>query len=197
MPSSLIDVLSRHREDTDLLHLPDELSELAVLSEVLDQLPDPRRVRGRRYRLGSLLALCLLAVLGGATTLARIARYAIDTAPEVRARIGLRRPPRASTLGRLLSRLDVNVDEVKHQAQVQRRQVNPFLTSTIRPINDRNVMIQPANRSDRGDARSTGPGTTVSKMSYTRSAACRTLVPIASPTGSIKPKITRLTALTP
>ncbi|MGP4009100.1 ISAs1 family transposase [Streptomyces sp. 4N124] len=37
---------------------------------------------------------------------AGIARYAIDTSPEARARIGLRRPPRATTLGRLLSRLD-------------------------------------------------------------------------------------------
>jgi Transposase len=106
VPSSLIDVLQRHREDADLLHLSAELPELAALSEVLDRLPDPRRVRGRRYRLGSLLALCLLAVLGGATTLAGIARYAIDTSPEARARIGLRRPPRATTLGRLLSRLD-------------------------------------------------------------------------------------------
>ncbi|EGX55397.1 transposase [Streptomyces zinciresistens K42] len=106
MPSSLIDVLQRHREDADLLHLPAELSELAALSEVLDRLPDPRRVRGRRYRLGSLLTLCLLAVLGGATTLAGIARYAIDTSPEARARIGLRRPPRATTPGRLLSRPD-------------------------------------------------------------------------------------------
>jgi hypothetical protein len=101
VPSSLIDVLQRHREDADPLHLPAELSELTALSQVLDRLPDPRRVRGRRYRLGSLLALCLLAVLGGATTLAGIARYAVDTAPEVRARIGLRRPPRATTLGRL------------------------------------------------------------------------------------------------
>ncbi|WP_327579015.1 ISAs1 family transposase [Streptomyces sp. NBC_00145] len=106
MPSSLIDVLQRHREDADLLHVSAELAELAALSEVLDQLPDPRRVRGRRYRLGSLLALCLLAVLGGATTLAGIASYAIDAPPEARARIGLHRPPRATTLGRLLSRLD-------------------------------------------------------------------------------------------
>lgn len=106
MPSSLINVLQRHREDADLAHLAPEQSELATLAEVLDRLPDPRRVRGRRYRLGSLLALCLLAVLGGATTLAGIARYAIDTSPEARARIGLRRPPRATTLGRLLSRLN-------------------------------------------------------------------------------------------
>ncbi|WP_181009442.1 transposase family protein [Streptomyces sp. SM11] len=68
----------------------------------MDRLPDPRRVRGRRYRLGSLLALCLLAVLGGATTLAGIARFTADAAPEVRMRIGLRTLPRATTLGRLL-----------------------------------------------------------------------------------------------
>lgn len=71
-----------------------------------DQLPDSRRARGRRYRLGSLLALCLLAVLGGATTLADIARFAADAPAEVRTRIGLGGLPRATTLGRLLSRID-------------------------------------------------------------------------------------------
>jgi hypothetical protein len=73
VPSSLIDVLQRHREDADLPHLPAEQSELAALAEVLNRLPDPRRVWGGRYRLGSLLALCLLAVLGDATTPAGIA----------------------------------------------------------------------------------------------------------------------------
>ncbi|ANZ13580.1 ISAs1 family transposase [Streptomyces noursei] len=102
MPSSLIDVLQRHRGDVDL-------PKLTSLSEVLDRLPDPRRVRGRRYRLGSLLALCLLAVLSGATTLAGIARFAADAPAEVRQRIGLRGLPRATTLGRLLSRLDGDV----------------------------------------------------------------------------------------
>nr|WP_107494956.1 hypothetical protein [Streptomyces sp. SM11] len=52
--------------------------------------------------MGALLALCLLAVLGGATTLAGISRFAVDAAPEVRERIGLRGLPRATTLGRLL-----------------------------------------------------------------------------------------------
>ncbi|WP_345038575.1 ISAs1 family transposase [Streptomyces sannanensis] len=106
MPSSLTDVLQRHHGDVDLLRLPAGPSELTALADVLDRLPDPRRVRGRRYRLGSLLALCLLAVLGGATTLAGIACYAVDVTPDVRERIGLRRLPRATTLGRLLARLD-------------------------------------------------------------------------------------------
>ncbi|MEV5012773.1 ISAs1 family transposase [Streptomyces sp. NPDC055692] len=106
MSSSLIGVLQRHREDVDLSPSPAELSDLTSLSTALDRLSDPRRVRGRRYRLGSLLALCLLAVLGGATTLAGIARFAINSTPEVRKRIGLDRLPRATTLGRLLSRVD-------------------------------------------------------------------------------------------
>lgn len=70
-------------------------------------MPDPRRVRGRRYRIGVLLALCLTAVLGGARYLAQIARYAADADPQVRAGLGLARAtPNASTLGRLLARID-------------------------------------------------------------------------------------------
>jgi hypothetical protein len=49
---------------------------LTTLAAVLAAVPDPRRVRGRRYLLGSLLALCLVAVLGGARSLAQIAHSA-------------------------------------------------------------------------------------------------------------------------
>lgn len=47
--------------------------------------PDPRRVRGRRYHLGVLPALCLTRVLGEARFQAQTAGYAADTASEVRA----------------------------------------------------------------------------------------------------------------
>lgn len=61
-------------------------------------MPDPRRVRGRRYRLGVLLALCLTAVLGEARSFAQIARCAADSDPEVRAGLDLGRDtPNAST----------------------------------------------------------------------------------------------------
>ncbi|MFD8003293.1 hypothetical protein [Streptomyces mirabilis] len=46
---------------------------------------DPGRVRGRRYRLGVLMALCLTTVLGEARSLAQTDRYAADSHPEVRA----------------------------------------------------------------------------------------------------------------
>ncbi|WP_266636205.1 transposase family protein (plasmid) [Streptomyces sp. NBC_01340] len=67
MPSSPIGVLQRHCADTD--STCPEPSQLTCLADVLGRIPDPRRVRGRRYRLGSLLALCMVAVLGGATSL--------------------------------------------------------------------------------------------------------------------------------
>jgi predicted transposase YbfD/YdcC len=107
VPSSLIGVLQRHCEDIDTACPDPEPSQLISLAEVLGRIPDPRRVRGRRYRLGSLLALCLVAVLGGATSLAAIARFAADTDSDLREPLGLASStPNASTLGRLLSRLD-------------------------------------------------------------------------------------------
>jgi predicted transposase YbfD/YdcC len=105
--SSLITVLARHCEGGNAPCPSVEPHELASLSEVLAAVPDPRRVRGRRYRIGVLLALCLTAVLGGARSLAQIARYAHDADPHVRAGLGLTRAvPDASTLGRLLARID-------------------------------------------------------------------------------------------
>nr|WSZ14885.1 ISAs1 family transposase [Streptomyces canus] len=107
MSSSLIGVLRRHCADIDSTCPDPELPQLTCLVDVLDRIPDPRRVRGRRYRLGSLLALCLVAVLGGATSLAAIARFATDTDCDLRERLGLTAgTPNASTLGRLLARLD-------------------------------------------------------------------------------------------
>ncbi|MYT10734.1 MULTISPECIES: transposase family protein [Streptomyces] len=72
----------------------------------MSRIPDPRRVRGRRYHLGSLLALCLVAVLGGARSLATIARFAADTNSSLREQLGLASStPNASTLGGLRANL--------------------------------------------------------------------------------------------
>ncbi|MFD5513748.1 transposase family protein [Streptomyces sp. NPDC127051] len=66
-------------------------------------------VQGRRYRLGALLALCTIAVLGGAATLVGMARFVAGAPPEIRARLGLgARIPRACTLGRVLARIDAD-----------------------------------------------------------------------------------------
>ncbi|WP_210594344.1 transposase family protein [Streptomyces sp. GESEQ-35] len=114
MPPSPIGSLVRHCEDAILPSPPTEPVELTALLDLLSTIPDPRRVRGCRYRLGSLLALCLVAVLGGACSLAQIARFAADSAPHLREILGLyKTTPNASTLGRVLSRLDGDaVDDV-------------------------------------------------------------------------------------
>src|SRR5687768_16008981 len=71
VPSSPIGVLARHCEHAAA---SDPRTDLPVLVEVLDTLPVPCSRRGRRYRLGPLLALMLLAVFGGATSIAAINR---------------------------------------------------------------------------------------------------------------------------
>ncbi|MFD3558296.1 transposase family protein [Streptomyces sp. NPDC058686] len=107
MPSFLIGVLQHHCTDIDSACPEPEPQQFTSLAEALGRIPDPRRVRGRRYRLGSLLALCLVAVLGGATSLAAIARFAADTESDLCKQFGLTSStPNASTLGRLLARLD-------------------------------------------------------------------------------------------
>jgi predicted transposase YbfD/YdcC len=104
--SSLIGVLRRHCADIDSTRPDPELPQLTCLADVPGRIPDPRRVRGRRYRLSSLLALCLVAVLSGATSLAAIARFAADTDCDLRERLGpAAGTPNASTPGRLLARL--------------------------------------------------------------------------------------------
>ncbi|MGN9846566.1 ISAs1 family transposase [Nonomuraea sp. H19] len=108
MPSSPIDVLARHLEHVTVADPSTDLLDLPTLAEVLDTVPDPRSRQGRRYRLGPLLALSLLAVLGGATSLVKITRFIAGYDPDLRARAGLPGTVRlaASTLGRLLARLD-------------------------------------------------------------------------------------------
>jgi predicted transposase YbfD/YdcC len=63
-----------------------------------------------RYRLASLLAVAVCAVLAGACTFAAIADWAADLDPPARARLGLLgRVPAASTVWRFLVRLDATV----------------------------------------------------------------------------------------
>ncbi|MFF2549146.1 ISAs1 family transposase [Kitasatospora sp. NPDC058063] len=127
MPSSLITVLARHCEDATALCPPAEPAGPATPAEALAAVPDPRRVRGRRYRLGALLAPCLVAVLGGARSPAQIARFAADAAPEVRAASGLvRSTPNASTLGRLPAQLDGDALDDAVGARPARHSTDPI-----------------------------------------------------------------------
>jgi predicted transposase YbfD/YdcC len=126
MQPSLNSVLTLHFEDAAVPCPPMDSAELSTLAEVFDRLPDPRRVRGRRYRLGSLLGLRLVAVLGGARSLAQIARFAADAAPEAHEQLELARAtPNASPLGRLLARLDADTVDDTVGAWPARRATDP------------------------------------------------------------------------
>jgi predicted transposase YbfD/YdcC len=83
--------------------------QIPVLAEELAKVPDPRRAAGRRFDLVFLLLVLVMATLAGARSIAGIRRWAVDTDLAVLsalARGGATRLPAASTLSRLLARLD-------------------------------------------------------------------------------------------
>jgi predicted transposase YbfD/YdcC len=80
------------------------------LLQALAAVPDPRHRRGVRYRLASLLAVAVCAVLAGATTFAAIGDWAADLDEAARHRLGfVGRIPAGSTVWRFLVRIDAQV----------------------------------------------------------------------------------------
>lgn len=77
------------------------------LLAALGRVPDPRRARGVRYRLVTLLGIAVCAVLAGATSWAAIAEWGRDLPLTARVRLGIgRRAPSESALRRVLQRID-------------------------------------------------------------------------------------------
>jgi hypothetical protein len=80
------------------------------LLHALAGVADPRHRRGVRYRLASLLAVAVCAVLAGATMFAAIAAWAPDLDPPARRRLGFTgRIPASSAVWRFLVRIDAQV----------------------------------------------------------------------------------------
>ena len=67
------------------------------LLEVLSQVPDMRKKRGRRYALVFVLAVAACCALAGAKTYREIGDQAADLPQDVLARLGGRMHPRQST----------------------------------------------------------------------------------------------------
>ena len=63
------------------------------LPDLLAQVPDPRKRRGRRHPLAGLLAVGIAAVAAGARSFAAIGQWAADAGPEVLAGLGAARGP--------------------------------------------------------------------------------------------------------
>ena len=71
------------------------------LLDLLAQVPDPRKRRGRRHALAGLLAVGVAAVIAGARSFAAIGQWAADAGPEVLAGLGaVRGPAEESTFRR-------------------------------------------------------------------------------------------------
>jgi len=63
------------------------------LLDLLAQVPDPRKRRGRRHALAALLAVGIAAVIAGSRSFAAIGQWAADAGPEVLAGLGAARGP--------------------------------------------------------------------------------------------------------
>ena len=69
------------------------------LLDLLSQVPDPRKRRGRRHQLAGLLAVGVAAVIAGSRSFAAIGQWAEDAGPDVLAALGADRGP-ADEIGR-------------------------------------------------------------------------------------------------
>jgi predicted transposase YbfD/YdcC len=77
------------------------------LLELLDQVPDPRKRRGRRHPLAGLLAVGIAAVIAGSRSFAAIGQWAADVGTEVLAGLGAARgPAEESTFRRAFAMID-------------------------------------------------------------------------------------------
>src|SRR5512135_586059 len=63
------------------------------LLDLLAQVPDPRKRRGRRHALAGLLAAGIAAVIAGSRSFAAIGQWAADAGPEALAVLGAARGP--------------------------------------------------------------------------------------------------------
>jgi predicted transposase YbfD/YdcC len=80
------------------------------LLDLLAQVPDPRKRRGRRHRLAGLLAVGIAAVIAGSRSFAAIGQWAADAGPEVLAVLGaVRGPAEESTFRRAFALLSPDV----------------------------------------------------------------------------------------
>lgn len=93
------------------------------LLELLRTLTDPRKPRGVRHPVATVVALAVCACLAGARSYEAIAQWAATLAPAALWRLGCRRrrPPSESTIRRVLQRLDAAALDMQVGAWLARR----------------------------------------------------------------------------
>jgi predicted transposase YbfD/YdcC len=133
-------------------------AESSKLLQALEAVPDPRRRRGRRHRLQSVLYLALGAVLAGADSWAAIADWAAVADHDLP--VG-RRSPHASTFRRLLGRVEVTALEAALTGWVLGRRHAPAAQAAAAdgPLAERRVVLAADGKTLRGSARTDGSQT--------------------------------------
>ena len=119
MPALALSTLISTAEGiTGARRAPDPVGLLSVLATVTD----PRKARGVRHRLVTVLAIAVCAVLAGARSFVAIAEWGADLSPSVRLRLGVpRRRISESTIRRLLCLVDpVEIDTALCRWQAER-----------------------------------------------------------------------------
>src|SRR2546423_7579246 len=100
------------RQVVDLIADGESMSapQVASLVQVLAAVPDPRKRRGVRHRLATVLVMSVCAVLGGMRSFVAIAQWArdsVESCPQLREQLGgITVAPAESTFRRTLQRLD-------------------------------------------------------------------------------------------
>jgi hypothetical protein len=80
------------------------------LLDLLAQVPDPRKRRGRRHSLAGLLAAGIAAVTAGSRSFAAVGQWAADAGPEVLDVLGaVRGPAEESTFRRAFALVNADV----------------------------------------------------------------------------------------
>jgi predicted transposase YbfD/YdcC len=117
------------------LELPDPLAAAPGLAAVLSTVTDPRKRRGVRHGLVTVLSVAVCAVAAGAHSFVAIAEWAADLPAEVAAALGIRAaPPSESAVRRLVQRLDPDRFDTAIGAWIQQ------LSSTRAPAGRRRVL---------------------------------------------------------
>ena len=90
-------------------HLVDAVDRQRVgrgLLTVLDAVPDPRKPRGVRHQINTILALAVCAVMAGCRSFTAIGEWAASASEQVLSALGTGCAPSESTMRRALQRLD-------------------------------------------------------------------------------------------
>lgn len=112
MPAPLSSPTIRLVDDSDpvlgeLADVPVAISE--YLLEAFARLPDPRKARGKRPQIGSVLAIAAAAIIAGCRSVAAISEWAHDTGVEALSAFGVGdRIPSLSTVHRVLRGVDAH-----------------------------------------------------------------------------------------